>query len=311
MKKIIIAWICIILIAGSFVACTGTLKGLPNGSFSTRIEGVAVHYAIHGQGPVCMVLTNSWGLSHQGVRALLKPLEAHMTMIYFDPRGMGESSPIQNPEDMSMQTVRKDLEALRRNLNLDKVIVAGWSNGAMNLLKYAAEYPKSISKGIFLHGTAYNDPSEQQKLQQKYPELMQAFMQFFSRISQSQASEEQKNLELKTFIINTWFPNLMADKKAASRKLAALYEKTSFSINHLQYSFSTDRHFDARADLAKIRCPFLVISGQHDMISVDQVKKVHEEIPGSTYIEFESSGHFSPIEEKDLFVKTILDFVRS
>jgi hypothetical protein len=37
--------------------------GLANGSFTAELNGFRVHYEVHGQGPVLMALTNSWGLS--------------------------------------------------------------------------------------------------------------------------------------------------------------------------------------------------------------------------------------------------------
>jgi len=83
---------------------------------------------------VCFALPNSWGLSHNGLRILYRPLEEHLTMVYFDPRGMGQSADIQNDEGMLMATIRKDLDGLRAHLGLGKINIIGWSNGGMNPL---------------------------------------------------------------------------------------------------------------------------------------------------------------------------------
>ena len=61
--------------------------GLENGSFRATLNGFDIHYEVHGNGPVLMVLTNSWGLSLEGLRAIFAPLEEKLTLVYFDPRG--------------------------------------------------------------------------------------------------------------------------------------------------------------------------------------------------------------------------------
>ena len=57
-----------------------TPQGLENGSFTAELNGFTIHYEIHGQGPVLMVLTNSWGLSTEGLRGLLESLEDGSTV---------------------------------------------------------------------------------------------------------------------------------------------------------------------------------------------------------------------------------------
>ena len=80
-----------------------------------------------------MTVPNSWGLTLEGLRGLYRGLEEHFTLVYFDPRGMGQSGPIREETDMGKAAVRADFDALRRHLQLDRVNAIGWSNGAMNL----------------------------------------------------------------------------------------------------------------------------------------------------------------------------------
>ena len=78
--------------------------GLANGSFTAELNGFQIHYEVHGQGPVLMALTNSWGLSLEALRAMYRPLEEKLTLVYFDPRGMGGSGPVR--EESDWQTAR-------------------------------------------------------------------------------------------------------------------------------------------------------------------------------------------------------------
>ena len=91
---------------------------LANGSFTTDLNGHKVHYEVHGQGPVLMTLTNSWGLTGEGLRGLYRPLEEKLTLVYFDPRGMGASGPAATDADRGMAAVREELRALQRQLKI-------------------------------------------------------------------------------------------------------------------------------------------------------------------------------------------------
>ena len=51
--------------------------GLANGSFTAELNGFRIHYEVHGQGPVLMALTNSWGLSLEALRALAWVMAGH------------------------------------------------------------------------------------------------------------------------------------------------------------------------------------------------------------------------------------------
>ena len=68
-----------------------------------------------------MALTNSWGLSLEALRAMYRPLEEKLTLVYFDPRGMGGSGPVREESDRGLAAVRADFQALRAHLKLQKV----------------------------------------------------------------------------------------------------------------------------------------------------------------------------------------------
>lgn len=96
------------------------VHGLANGSFEAELNGFRIHYEVHGQGPVLMALTNSWGLSLEALRAMYRPLEERLTLVYFDPRGMGGSGPVREESDRGLGAVRADFLVLRTHLKVDR-----------------------------------------------------------------------------------------------------------------------------------------------------------------------------------------------
>jgi pimeloyl-ACP methyl ester carboxylesterase len=60
--------------------------------------------------------------------------------------------------------------------------------------------------------------------------------------------------------------------------------------------------------LHTIRCPALVIGGDHDAIPVTHTVLIAQNIPRSYCWIIPNSGHSTPVFKKDIFNKTILDF---
>lgn len=312
MRVVIILGILVFL----FCSCAGekeesATEDLANGEFTVNLNGFNIFYAVYGQGPVLMAMPNSWGLSHQGLRALYRPLEEHLTMVYFDPRGMGKSDEIREDSDMSMAAVRADLDALCLHLGLEKVNVIGWSNGGMNLLLYAAEHPEALSSAIIVHSTAYFSEEDMEYVKQNHPEIFKKYSEFIQEMSELELTEEEKQAKYEYFFMNDYAPLMFADPEFGREKMQAIYKDTELRWKHSVYSETVDSpKYDARDKLSNITAPTLVIAGAHDLMPPTRVEDLHRGLPNSTFVVFENSGHFSQIEETEKFKKVILEFIK-
>jgi proline iminopeptidase len=286
------------------------LQGLENGSFTAELNGFDIHYEVHGQGPVLMVLPNSWGLSLEGLRNLFAPLEERLTLVYFDPRGMGESSPIIEETDMGMAAVRADFQALREHLGLDSVNTIGWSNGAMNLIMLAAERPETIDTAIFLHGAASFTEEDNAAMAAEYPELIEAWRAMLQEMQNPDLSDDQKTEIMRAMWLGEWFPLSFADRSAAPATLDRIFGDAEFSWAHADYSQREHPEFDARDLLPQITARCLVITGAHDAMPVSKGEEMAAGIPDAEFALFESSGHYAPAEEPEAFEDLVFRFLR-
>ena len=284
-------------------------SALANGSFTLDRAGRVLHYEVHGKGPVLMTVPNSWGLSLEGLRAMYLPLEEHVTMVYFDPRGMGGSSPIREEADLGPEAVREDFHALREHLGLRTVSAIGWSNGAYNLIVLAAERPDVFDAAIFLHGTASFLPEDAKPMLERYPDLFQAFSEFTREMSEFSGDDAARNARVKVFDTEVWFPWMYADVEAGRKALPELFRDASFSWAHAQYTNRVWSTLDFRDRLPAIRARSLVIAGTHDMLPVEKARELARGLPKAELVEFEKSGHFAPVEEKERFLATVLAFL--
>lgn len=283
---------------------------LEKGEFTAELNGFEIFYAVRGNGPVCMVMPVSWGMSHEGLAGMLSGLEGLMTMVYFDPRGVGKSQEIKEERDLSMAAVREDFEALRNHLGLGKVIVLGWSNGGMNAMLFAAENPEAVDRLILLHTLAYFGPEDMELLSRTHPEVVKKFTAFVEEMAGSQMTEDRQDAKMRQFYCEYYMPLLFKDFDAHREHFNKIYESSDLSWKHALYQEQVDGpSFDARGELSKITAQTLVVAGRSDLLSPQRVKNVHLGLKNSTFVILESSGHFGPIEEPELFSKTIQDLL--
>jgi pimeloyl-ACP methyl ester carboxylesterase len=69
---------------------------------------------------------------------------------------------------------------------------------------------------------------------------------------------------------------------------------------------------DRSGELAAIRCPTLVIAGQHDQVTpAAEMRGMAAAIPGATFVELPEAGHISHLEAPGLFESAVSTFLAS
>jgi proline iminopeptidase len=283
--------------------------GLANGSFTAQLNGFRIHYEVHGRGPVLMAVTNSWGLSLEALRAMYRPLEERLTLVYFDPRGMGQSGPVRQESDRGLAAVRGDFQALRAHLKLDKVNAIGWSNGAINLIWLAREHPGTLSSAIFVHGLASSGPEDVKIIESEHPELVKKYLALMTAVSKPGLSVAEQNALQRKMWLEDYFPGLCADPAKGRALVADVFRDAQLSWPHAAHAEKELPTFDARKELAAIPVRSLVIAGAHDMLPPSRVKALADGLPDARFVVFEKSGHFSAVEEPDAFRAAVYDFL--
>jgi pimeloyl-ACP methyl ester carboxylesterase len=256
-----------------------------------------------------MALTNSWGLSLEALRVLYRPLEERLTLVYFDPRGMGGSGPVREESDRGLAAVRADFQALRAHLKLEKVSAIGWSNGAINLIWLAHEHPETLVSAIFLHGVASMTAEDNKEVEAKHPELVKKYLALLAAVSKPGLPVAEQNAVQRKMWLEDYFPMLCADPQRGKALVGEVFRDAQLSWPHAAYANEETPAFDARDKLAEIRVRSLVLAGAHDMLPPERVKVLAEGIPGARFVVFEKSGHFAPVEEPEAFRAAVYGFL--
>jgi proline iminopeptidase len=275
---------------------------LENGSFDAQLDGFRIHYEVHGSGPVCMVMPVSWGMSHEGMRGFLKGLEPYLTMVYFDPRGLGRSEEVREESDRSLAAVRADFDALRQHLGLEKVILLGWSNSGFNSIKYAGTHPDAVSRLLLLH-----------TFHEIKPEWLEGFKTFAARMRELMTpdrSEDDLNGLMRRMLTEEWPPAMLHDVEKIRGQYLEIINSADVSWRNYLYMNETDLpNLNAVDEAGRIKVPVLIICGRHDELPPELVEEMHKAIAGSKMVVLENSAHFGPIEEPEAFIQAVRGFL--
>jgi len=125
---------------------------------------VRIAYSVSGAGPVLVRagnwythLQHDWDLS--GWSAFLGALRKRFTLVRYDVRGTGLSDRF--PEEISISTLVRDLEAVADTLQLERFALLGVSQGGAVSILYALKHPERVSHLVLLNalvrGAAFRD----------------------------------------------------------------------------------------------------------------------------------------------------------
>lgn len=111
-------------------------------------DGRRISFRKEGRGPVLVCHPGGPGLSTGEEFLDFCGLADHLTLVKFNPRGLGESDRPRDANAYSLSDYATDLEELRRYLRLEKISLFGNSHGGRVAITYATLYPDHLDRLI-------------------------------------------------------------------------------------------------------------------------------------------------------------------
>lgn len=112
-------------------------------------DGTELAYRLVGEGTPVVCLPGGPGRAAEYLGDLGGRIAGH-TLVVLDNRGTGESGRPRDPDGYGMDRVVEDVEAMRRQLGLDRLTLLGHSSAANAVLLYAYRYPRRTSRLILV-----------------------------------------------------------------------------------------------------------------------------------------------------------------
>lgn len=223
-----------------------------------------------------------------------KPYFKNYRGVLFDFRDQGQSEKVDHPYSIDVHV--DDLRNLLRHLDIEKINMVGVSYGGHVASKFASLYSSLISS-LTLANTIAKTNHHLRAIGKAWEEAAklvdgEAFFTFaipfiysryFYQNNLSWLAERQN--QFKDLLTKEWFEAFIR--------------------------LSTSAHdLDVTAALKDIHCPTLLIGADQDMITpIDEMKRLHQGIEGSSFVIIKDAGHAAVLEKPTEFALIILGFI--
>ena len=256
--------------------------------------GGQVYFEDHGSGERALLLVHGWGMSTQCWDPVLPALvAAGHRVVSLDHRGCGRSD--RDFADMSIAAIAADVCALVKMLNLESVVLNGWSLGGAVVVEAASQLPDRCA-GLVLTGGA--TPVYTQK--PEFPHGGTA-EDVAATVLAYQSNRVDFLHGLSQVIcarpvganVEHWFWQIfLGASPLAGATLGELAE------------------LDQRDKLLGLDMPILSLFGSEDgFVAPPICRWVVDNHPRARGIEFAGVGHAPFLEERDAYLQSLLNFL--
>lgn len=288
-------------------------------------NGALTYYWIVGHGSPLVIVHGGPGASHDYFLPYLLPLARHNRLIFIDSRGSGKSSKVSDPAQYTVENMADDVEAVRQALGLGKISLFGHSYGGVVVQAYAFKYQKNLSH-LILGSTFASTKQINQALAKIKAAMPEADRKRLEELEQAGLFGKGEVWEHGRYPDEyaklAWgvgyLPFIYVKNPDPNYDPVASNTSTAWDVyremwgSHGEYVVDGNLKSVEYVDkLPSIKVPTLIIVGDHDESDPVMSKEMHEKIAGSKLVILPESGHMTFVDQPDLFLKSITEFVNS
>jgi 3-oxoadipate enol-lactonase len=261
-----------------------------------RANGVELFYKESGSGPETIVFSHGLLMDHTMFEPQRAAFEKQYRVIAYDHRAQGQSQDPGRGYDMS--TVADDAAILIRSLNAAPCHFAGLSMGGFVGMRLAARHPDLIRTLTLMNTTATREKlpnrvkyaflAQMVKIFSPAPFTPIAVKELFGRTTRT--SPEKRDL------MQEWTAKLRSRPRNIAHSLQAVMKRREFRAS----------------EMAAIRCPTLVITGEDDTAQPPaNSASLFTGIRGARLINIPGAGHSSSLEQPEAVIAAIRELLHA
>jgi proline iminopeptidase len=273
-------------------------------------NGVKIHYTIVGAGKPILYLSGGPGFSSDYMVPIADLLSNSFQCILLDQRGTGKSIvPIYDTNFINISATIEDIEFLRKHIGYEEWIVLGHSVGCFLASKYATDYPNSVSSLILVETVGFNTSLWDYFGDNLWSRLLPSDKELAEYWTDSiiVANDfKRARFEYQQAI----FPAYFYDRKN-SLLLTQKLKPEDWNIDVWWFIWDDMDKIDLREISRSYNKPVLVLHGRQDPVGELIPLIVSQTYPNSKLVFIEQAGHFSWLEQPDVFTKAIITFLNS
>jgi len=292
----------------------------------TTSDGVRIYYETQGEGVPIIMIAGGPGGSPSFYRGTHKLWQAYGKLVYVHNRGRGKSEMLDSiPDAYSPASDVLDIEAVRQDLGVDKIIVYGHSYGSMVALLYAATHPEN-TLALMTYGALSGEKAFQEQnidavkyfIRRHHPEAWDTILTLHSN---GYLTSDSIYEDLLPNLVEMYYYNPENDEKM--RPFWAMYRDTnSVGFNYNVYTTivgddpewtinGTMKGLELVPLLGVVDCPALIMGGRYDRVCPPSEQfEIVGALNNGEMVIFDKSGHRPFIEEPVKFFEITGEFLR-
>jgi proline iminopeptidase len=297
------------------------------GHWATTEDGVKIWYEVEGDrdGVPIVLVAGGPGSPHNTFHLTHRRLATLGPLVYLDNRGRGRSRPGKGERPYTLDKDVADVEAVRRALKAEQVVVFGRSYGGMVAQAYALTHPQRV-RALVLSNTLdgarawreENIASVHAFLRNQFPERWERI----TRMHERGVPSSEDTLGVLFGPLNELYHYDLANDSAFRSRMRGVREAEipghSSEVYRAMIGDDPDWSLDGTLAgveplprLGELRVPTLVLAGRYDRICPPSASlRIARAIPGSRLVVFERSGHRPELEEADRWFQVVSGFLR-
>jgi 2-succinyl-6-hydroxy-2,4-cyclohexadiene-1-carboxylate synthase len=265
---------------------------------SERINGIDIHYEQFGSGQPLLMLHGFTG-SIDAWQGIPENLAARFRVIAVDMIGHGQTSAPEDPDRYQIEYAVEDLLTLLGRLDIERTLLLGYSMGGRVAQHLALAAPDRFP-AVILENTApgIEDPDERearrmsderqaQMIEKRGPER---FIRHWESIP---LFESQKSL-----------PDEVRQRQRAIR----LSQSPVGLANSLR-GMGAGSMEPVTSRLDEFSMPVLFVAGEYDEKYREIGKEMTARMPCAEYVEITGAGHTVHLEQPEMYVEVVLEFL--
>jgi len=287
------------IIAAAVVASpvAGRAAMTPSSTGTFTSSGATLTYHRYGTGPIVVILNGGPGLNGLYMESAARTIAADgYEAILLDQRGTGSS--VAAGKDRTMLTMAgsvADLEALRRALREEQLVLVTHSFGGGMALAYTAAYPQHVAK-LILSGSVGTDLSSVDLFGKRLNERMTpAERAEYAADGKRNDDAAQLNIQLLAEF----------DDRAKARALIATLPQPFIypAVSNAIYA-DYDKHYHVAKALRAFHGRVTLLTGSDDA-ALEMEPSLRVAFPKATIVHVAHSGHWPWIENPPQFERAL------
>jgi pimeloyl-ACP methyl ester carboxylesterase len=236
-------------------------------------------------------------------------LSAHRGLVLLDLRGTGESDVPADPASYRCDRQVDDIEALRRELGLDRLDLAGHSGGGTLAVLYAARYPERVDRlvlvcpGTRAVGIEIEDADRREvaELRRDEPWFADAFAAFERIWSGESAPADWE--AISPFMYGRWD----AETRAAVELRPGQRNEEAAAVYYAEGALDPPA---VRSAIASLPAPVLLLAGEYDpALPPKRAAEYAQLFANAQFVVQPGAGHSPWLDDPAWFARTVSEFL--